>query len=118
VIGVEEATTLTQRKFLDISTCCRTSKPNWRPRIYTTTNPGGVGHTWYKKLFIDPHHASSRRGNEALIMEGGAPRRHESNGEASAMFPSLRAAETKSLGRSKGHNLLRVRDRVPVSTRA
>src|SRR5512143_4093314 len=39
VIGIEEATTLTLRKYQDIATCCRTSKPNWRPRIYSTTNP-------------------------------------------------------------------------------
>src|SRR6185369_4963328 len=58
VIGVEEATTLTSRKYQDISTCCRTSKPNWRPRIYSTTNPGGIGHAWYRKLFILPHHST------------------------------------------------------------
>jgi hypothetical protein len=55
VIGIEEATTLSSRKHQDISTCCRTSKPNWRPRIYSTTNPGGVGHAWYRAKFIDPH---------------------------------------------------------------
>src|SRR5437588_260485 len=44
VIGIEEATTLSNRKHQDISTCCRTSKPNWRPRIYSTTNPGAIGH--------------------------------------------------------------------------
>jgi hypothetical protein len=54
VIGIEEATTLTSRKYQDISTCCRTSKPNWRPRIYSTTNPGGIGHTWYRTRFITP----------------------------------------------------------------
>jgi phage terminase large subunit len=54
VIGIEEATTLTARKYQDITTCCRTSKPNWRPRIYSTTNPGGVGHGWYRKKFIEP----------------------------------------------------------------
>src|SRR6478672_3953807 len=48
VIGIEEATTLSSRKHQDISTCCRTSKPNWRPRIYSTTNPGGIGHAWYR----------------------------------------------------------------------
>ena len=53
VIGIEEATTLTARKYQDITTCCRTSKPNWRPRIYSTTNPGGVGHGWYRKRFIE-----------------------------------------------------------------
>ncbi len=54
VIGIEEATTLTSRKYQDITTCCRTSKPNWRPRIYTTTNPGGVGHAWYRTKFVVP----------------------------------------------------------------
>jgi phage terminase large subunit len=54
VIGIEEATTLTSRKYQDITTCCRTSKPNWRPRIYSTTNPGGVGHAWYRTKFIVP----------------------------------------------------------------
>jgi phage terminase large subunit len=54
VIGIEEATTLTARKYQDISTCCRTSKTNWRPRIYSTTNPGGVGHGWYRTKFVLP----------------------------------------------------------------
>ena len=59
VIGIEEATTLTSRKYQDITTCCRSSKvlPNgqhWRPRIYSTTNPGGVGHAWYRKKFVAP----------------------------------------------------------------
>jgi hypothetical protein len=54
VIAIEEATTLTARKWEDIQTCCRSSKPNWRPRIYSTTNPGGVGHEWYRTTFIVP----------------------------------------------------------------
>lgn len=63
IIGVEEATTLTQRKYSDITTCCRSSKifadgpqagRHWRPRLYSTTNPGGVGHTWYRDRFVVP----------------------------------------------------------------
>jgi hypothetical protein len=54
-IGIEEATTLSNRKHTDISTCCRTSKPNWRPRIYSTSNPGGIGHAWYRTRFILPY---------------------------------------------------------------
>ena len=61
VIGIEEATTLTERKLEDLATCARTSKPNWRPRIYSTTNPGGVGHQWYCRTFIIPH----QRGTES-----------------------------------------------------
>ncbi len=58
VIGIEEATALTSRKYTDIGTCCRTSKPRWRPRIYSTTNPGGVGHAWYRQKFLQPFHAN------------------------------------------------------------
>ena len=59
VIGIEEATTLTARKHQDITTCCRSSKTladgqPWRPRLYSTTNPGGVGHAWYREKFIVP----------------------------------------------------------------
>ena len=59
LIGVEEATQLTPRKYEDISTCCRTSKPHWRPRIYSTTNPGGIGHQWYLDKFIVPHQSGT-----------------------------------------------------------
>lgn len=59
IIGIEEATTLTSRKYQDITTCCRSSKVMaggklWRPRIYSTTNPGGVGHAWYRTKFVAP----------------------------------------------------------------
>ncbi len=61
VIGIEEATTLSARKHQDITTCCRTSKTNWRPRIYSTTNPGGVGHGWYRTKFIVPYQKVQER---------------------------------------------------------
>jgi len=57
VIGVEEATTLSARKYKAIQSCSRTSKRHWRPRIYSTTNPGGVGHAWYKRTFVEPYEA-------------------------------------------------------------
>jgi phage terminase large subunit len=54
-INIEEATTLAERKYKDIKTCLRSSKSNWRPRMYLTTNPGGVGHAWFKRRFITPY---------------------------------------------------------------
>lgn len=62
VIGVEEATTLTAAKIKAIRTCCRTSKKGWRPRMYYTTNPGNVGHAWFKKLFIQPQRLNAEAG--------------------------------------------------------
>ncbi len=52
VIAVEEATTLTSSKMKFIRTCNRTSRTDFRPRIYTTTNPGGIGHQWYKATYV------------------------------------------------------------------
>ena len=61
VIGIEEATTLSSRMHTDITTCCRTSKPNWRPRIYSTSNPGGIGHAWYRTKFVLPYFEKRER---------------------------------------------------------
>ena len=61
LIAIEETTTLTYSKYQTLRDSNRSSKPGWRPRIYNTTNPGNVGHTWYKQRFIDPW----RRGQEA-----------------------------------------------------
>jgi len=61
VIGIEEATTLTFAKIRTIRSCNRTSKRNWRPRMYFTTNPGGIGHTWFKGYFIDDFRAGAER---------------------------------------------------------
>ena len=60
VIGVEEATTLSAAKVKAIRTCNRTSKPGWRPRMYYTTNPGGIGHAWFVAAFITPHRPTGR----------------------------------------------------------
>jgi phage terminase large subunit len=59
VIAIEEATTLSAVKYKALRDSNRSSSA-WRPRIYATTNPGGVGHAWFKARFIDPW----RQGNE------------------------------------------------------
>jgi len=54
VVAVEEATTLTKTKYQAIRDSTRTGRPDWRARLYNSTNPGGVGHAWYKATFIEP----------------------------------------------------------------
>lgn len=54
IIVIEEATQLSQSKIEKIKTCNRSSKPGFRPRRYYTTNPGGIGHQWFKAKFITP----------------------------------------------------------------
>ena len=59
VIALDEATQLTERQFSALCACLRGA--NGHPkRMYLTCNPGGVGHGWVKRLFIDRDY----RGNE------------------------------------------------------
>ena len=54
IICIEEATTLTESKYKTLRDSNRTSKEGFRPRIYCSTNPGGIGHGWFKIRFIAP----------------------------------------------------------------
>lgn len=53
VIGLEEATHFTEAQMQFLSTCNRATSENFPTRMYYTCNPGGVGHAWVKRLFID-----------------------------------------------------------------
>ena len=53
VIGLEEATHFTESQMRFIATCNRSTRTDFTPRMYYTCNPGGVGHAWVKRLFID-----------------------------------------------------------------
>lgn len=53
-IIVEELNQLTEDKYTKLRGSLRTSKPNWRPRTYTSFNPGGIGHAFVKKRYITP----------------------------------------------------------------
>lgn len=57
LIIVEELTQLTQEKYDKLRGSLRTSKPNWRPRMYTSFNPGGVGHAWVRERYVLPYRA-------------------------------------------------------------
>ncbi len=55
LIAVEELNQLTQDKIDKLKGSMRTSKPDWRPRMYNSFNPGGVGHQDVKTKFIEPY---------------------------------------------------------------
>jgi phage terminase large subunit len=59
-IAVEEATQLSRSKLEMIATVNRTSKPGWRPRMYYTWNPGGVGHAYVKQLLVEPYRRAAQ----------------------------------------------------------
>lgn len=51
---IEESNQISANKQKQIKTSIRSSKEGWRPRIYHTFNPGGVGHEHTKQKFIKP----------------------------------------------------------------
>jgi phage terminase large subunit len=67
VLGLEEATLLTWDKYRKLRGSIRSSKPEWRERCYLTTNPGGVGHAWFKKRFITPRRQGEPGGDCRFI---------------------------------------------------
>ena len=52
VIAIDEATQLSEHQFSIFKACLRGVSDVPR-RMYLTCNPGGVGHAWVKRLFID-----------------------------------------------------------------
>ncbi len=52
VIFMDEATHFTKFMF-DVLTACLRGANKFPKRFYLTCNPGGVGHAWVKRLFID-----------------------------------------------------------------
>lgn len=52
IIALDEATQLTEYQFQTLKGCLRGANA-FPKRMYLTCNPGGVGHGWVKRLFID-----------------------------------------------------------------
>jgi len=55
LIAIEERNQLTAEKVLKLRGSLRTSKDNWRPRVYSSFNPGGLGHQDLKAEFVEPY---------------------------------------------------------------
>lgn len=76
-IFMEEATHFTEYQFNCLKECNRLSglcKKQVKPRMYMTCNPGGVGHAWVKRLFIDKDYTKDEKAEDyefipALVYE-------------------------------------------------
>ena len=55
VIVIEERNQLTGEKITRLQGSLRTNKPNWRARMYSSFNPGNIGHDAVKSTFVTPH---------------------------------------------------------------
>lgn len=54
-IVVEEATQIRGDQMEQLFGSVRTSREDWVPRVYLSTNPGGIGHQFFKERYIMPH---------------------------------------------------------------
>ncbi len=71
VIGMEEATQFTESQYYAMTECCRLNgllREHFIPRMYFTCNPGGVGHAWVKRLFIDRDYRASERAEDYVFI--------------------------------------------------
>jgi hypothetical protein len=42
-----------EKRYVQLISSCRSTIPELRPQIFNTTNPGGLGHGWVKKRFVE-----------------------------------------------------------------
>lgn len=54
IIIVEELNQIIEEKLIKLEGSLRTSKKGWRPRLYASFNPGGIGHSFVRERFILP----------------------------------------------------------------
>lgn len=52
-LAIDEFTHHTEFVFKYLFGRLRTDKPNWIPLFFGGTNPGGIGHAWVKRIFVD-----------------------------------------------------------------
>ena len=64
VIFIDEATQISEYMFNILKACVRGTKPGVPKRIYCTCNPGGKGHAYVKRLFIDRQYVEGENPND------------------------------------------------------
>lgn len=72
VIFLEECTQFPENVFTTMTESNRSSglmQEAFRPRMYFTCNPGGVGHAWFKRLFIDRDYKPTERPEDYLFIQ-------------------------------------------------
>lgn len=60
-IGGEELNQLSEEKIKKLRGSLRTSKEGWRPRLYGSFNPGGIGHGYVKSTFVQPFRSGTEK---------------------------------------------------------
>ncbi|MCH5199009.1 MAG: phage terminase large subunit, partial [Oscillospiraceae bacterium] len=68
VLFIDEATQFTEEQFQKFRACVR-GVNEFPKRRYLTCNPGGVGHSWVKRLFIDRAYNENERPDDYAFIK-------------------------------------------------
>lgn len=68
VLFLDEATQLLEEWYNILKACVR-GVNDFPKRIYVTCNPGGVGHQWVKRLFVDKKYKDTEDGREYSFIQ-------------------------------------------------
>ena len=65
---IDEATQQSEEKFKKLSACVR-GVNNFPKRVYLPCNPGGEGHAWVKRLFVDRRYEANEKPEEYVFIK-------------------------------------------------
>lgn len=68
ILFIDEATHQSEERFKKLTACVR-GVNGFPKRIYLTMNPGGEGHGWVKRLFIDRKYNSNENPDDYLFIQ-------------------------------------------------
>lgn len=68
VIALDEATQFKETMFRTLTASLRGAN-DFPKRFYLTCNPGGVGHAWVKRLFVDRRYSETERAEEYRFIQ-------------------------------------------------
>lgn len=68
IIAIDEATQLLEHAFVIFKACLRGTN-SFPRRMYLTCNPGGVGHSWFKRLFIDREFKENENPDDYMFIQ-------------------------------------------------
>ncbi|MCH5197945.1 MAG: phage terminase large subunit [Oscillospiraceae bacterium] len=68
VLFIDEATQFTEEQFMKFKACVR-GVNSFPKRVYLTCNPGGIGHTFVKRLFIDRAYNENERAEDYSFIQ-------------------------------------------------
>ena len=71
VLFIDEATQFSEEQYKILIACVRGVSNGIPKRVYLTCNPGGQGHQWVKRLFIDRQYHDGENPNDYSFIQAG-----------------------------------------------